>query len=80
MELKLQKWGNSYGIRIPSIFLKELNIKENDKINIEQIEDKIIISKSKKQKVSLKEMFSKYKGHNQSKEFTWDEPVGKEIW
>ena len=29
MELKLQKWGNSYGIRIPSTFLKSLNIKVN---------------------------------------------------
>jgi antitoxin MazE len=58
MELKLQKWGNSYGIRIPSVFLKELNIKENEKLNIEKQEDKIIISKSKKQKHSLKKLFS----------------------
>ncbi len=80
MELKLQKWGNSYGIRIPSVFLKELNIKENEKLNIEKLEDKIIISKSKKQKVSLKKLFSEYKGNNESESFNWDEPVGKEIW
>ena len=80
MELKLQKWGNSYGIRIPSVFLKELNIKENEKLNIEKQEDKIIISKSKKQKVSLKKLFSEYKGNNESENFSWDEPVGKEIW
>jgi antitoxin MazE len=80
MELKLQKWGNSYGIRIPSIFLKELNLKENDKISIEKVEDKIIISKSKKQKVSLKKLFADYKGKNPNKDFSWDDPVGKEIW
>ena len=80
MELKLQKWGNSYGIRIPSVFLKELNIKENEKLNIEKQEDKIIISKSKKQKVSLKKLFSEYKEKNENDNFSWDEPVGKEIW
>lgn len=80
MELKLQKWGNSYGIRIPSIFLKELNIKENDKILIEKQDDKIVISKSKKQKVSLREKFNNYKGKNLSNEYSWDEAVGREIW
>ena len=46
MEIRLQKWGNSDGIRIPSIFLKSLNLKTNDKVIIEQVDDKIIISKS----------------------------------
>ena len=30
MEAKIQKWGNSVGIRIPSSILKSLNIKTND--------------------------------------------------
>lgn len=30
--------------------------------------------------ISLKEMFAKYNGENLTKEFTWDEPKGKEIW
>ena len=80
MEIRLQKWGNSDGIRIPSTFLKSLNLKTNDKVIIEQIEDKIIISKSKKQKISLKKLFYNYKGDNLSKEFEWDEARGKEIW
>ena len=27
MEVRLQKWGNSDGIRIPSVILKTLNLK-----------------------------------------------------
>ncbi len=80
MEIKLQKWGNSYGVRIPSTFLKTLNIGKNDKVLIEQKEDKIIISKSKKQKISLAERFKNYKGETESFEFVWDDPVGREIW
>lgn len=30
MEIRIQKWGNSSGIRIPSSILKSLNIKVND--------------------------------------------------
>ncbi len=80
MEVRLQKWGNSDGIRIPSNILKALNLKTNDKVDLKYEEDKIILSKPKKEKISLKEKFSKYNGENLAKEFTWDEPRGKEIW
>lgn len=55
MEAKIQKWGNSVGIRIPSSILKSLNIKTNDILNIEQEEDKIVIRIPKKKKISLEE-------------------------
>ena len=80
MEVKLQKWGNSSGIRIPSNILKSLNIKTNDMLNIKQEEDKIIISIPKKKKISLEERFKNYKGKNLAKDFSWDEPVGRELW
>ena len=50
MEVRIQKWGNSAGIRIPSSILKSLKIKTNDVLNIEQQEDKIVISIPKKRK------------------------------
>jgi len=80
MELKLQKWGNSYGIRIPKVYLKSLNINNSDSLMIEQNDNKIIISKSKKQKISLAEKFKNYHGDNLAKEFNWDEPIGEELW
>ena len=80
MEVRLQKWGNSNGIRIPNTILKTLKLKTNDIVNIEQIDDKIIISIPKKNKISLKERFDNYDGPNLVKEFSWDEPKGKEIW
>ena len=80
MEARLQRWGNSDGIRIPSTLLKSLNLKTNDVVTIEQIDDKIVISKSNKRKISLEERFKNYNGENLAKEFEWDEPVGKEIW
>ena len=80
METRLQKWGNSDGIRIPKAFLQSLNLKTNDKITIEQVDEKIIITKSKQERVSLEELFENYNGENLAKEFEWDDPVGNEIW
>ena len=80
MEARLQKWGNSVGIRIPHSILKELNLKINDWINIEKVEDKVIMTKQIKSKISLRERFEEYHGENLAKEFSWDEPVGREIW
>lgn len=80
MEVKVQKWGNSDGIRIPSSYLKELGIKTNDIIDIVQEEDRIVITKSKRKKISLKERIKNYNGENLAKDFVWDECVGKEIW
>ena len=80
MEARIQKWGNSAGIRIPSGILKALNLKPNDLLDIIQDGDKIIITVSKKKKISLAERFKNYNGKNLAKEFVWDESVGRELW
>ena len=80
MEARIQKWGNSLGIRIPSNILKSLNIKTNDILNIELDDNKIVISVPQKKKISLEERFKEYNGENLAKNFSWDESVGKEIW
>ena len=80
MEARLQKWGNSQGIRIPSSLLKALNLKTNDKIELIQEDDKIIISKSKNSKISLEKLFNEYNGENHAKDFEWDHSKGREIW
>ena len=80
MEVRIQKWGNSSGIRIPSSMLKNLNIKTNDILNINQEDDKIIISVPKKKKISLEDRFKEYHIKNLAKEFSWDDNIGREIW
>lgn len=80
MEARLQKWGNSDGIRIPSNILKSLNLKTNDKVDLKFENDSIIITKPKKEIKSLEERFAEYNGENLTKDFNWDEAMGKEIW
>lgn len=80
MEIRLQKWGNSVGIRIPNSLIKSLNLKVDDILNIREEDNKIVISKSKNIKINLQELFTNYDGENVTKEFSWDDARGKEIW
>ena len=80
MEARLQRWGNSVGIRIPSNILKSLDLKINDILELKEENEKIIITKSETKKISLERKFKDYKGENLAKEFNWDDPKGREIW
>ena len=52
----VSKWENSLGIRIPSIILSALNIREGDKLTCDLDADKIILKKA----VSTTEMFESF--------------------
>lgn len=83
MEARIQKWGNSDGIRIPSSILKTLNMKTNDKVDLIQEKDRIIISKPKKRHLTLEErleMFNSLPDNEKgsAQPFDWGEDLGKE--
>ena len=58
---KIQKWGNSQGIRLPKKILKDLGININDKIEISLNGEEIILKKIKKY-TNLDDLFKDYKG------------------
>jgi len=81
MQATIQKWGNSQGIRIPKAFLEALGMKENDLVELGRVDDHIVIKKaSKKQDLTLEDIFKDYDGENKAEEFDWGSPVGKEVW
>ena len=78
MEAVIKKWGNSLGIRIPSIMAKDLSLKDGSHVEIRDEEDRIIIIPS--QKENLKDLLSKISKSNLHKEIDTGSPVGNEIW
>lgn len=54
MEIKLRKWGNSIGLRIPHHIAKNFGIDENSTIELSESDDIIILKK--KQKLDLDEL------------------------
>lgn len=80
MVSKVQKWGNSQGIRLPKNVLESARIAVGDSVAVESHEGQIVITKVSKQKYNLAEMVAQmprtYKVHEES----LGEPMGKEAW
>ena len=78
MSTKIQKWGNSMGVRIPKAIMEKANLSINSEIEIECKNQKIIIF-SKKKPVQLKNLLSQITKDNFHAEDSFIK-AGKEIW
>ncbi len=78
MSSKIQKWGNSLGIRIPKSVAEKLKLTENSEVEIEHKNGTIIIFPAKKQ-YSLDSLLKGITKENLHKEEAY-ESEGKEIW
>ena len=78
MWTKIQKWGNSHGVRIPISYLNDLDLKENDIIDISVEDNKIVIKKNKNK--SFEEIIDGYDGNYICEEFEPYDVRGNELW
>ena len=78
MQAVAKKWGNSLGIRLPNLIVRELSLKDGSALDITKEGQDIIIKPNNKNKLS--NMLSKINKQNLHKEIDTGEPVGKEIW
>jgi antitoxin MazE len=77
MEAVLKEWGNSLAIRIPKTFLKEMNLKKDNKLEINIVDNKIVIESKD---VDLQSMLNKINKNNIHKEIDFGKSEGKEVW
>lgn len=86
MQLVVKKWGNSLGIRIPKSIAEAGKLRVDQKISIEAVDGKIVITPVIQTKeYSLKELLSGCSPKllaldDEDRQWLDDEPVGKEIW
>jgi antitoxin MazE len=78
MEAVVKKWGNSLGIRIPNLIVRELALKDGSCVDINDKGKVIVIKPIRKNK--LPEMLSNINKQNIHKEIETGGPAGKEIW
>ncbi len=80
MIIKVQKWGNSFALRIPKSFITELNLKQNSLVNLSLQDGKLIIEPTSEEKYELNDLLSQVNENNIHQEYTYGKSVGKEIW
>ena len=79
MTTKLQKWGNSLGVRLPKEVVKKAKLKDGKSVSVKNFGDSIIITLSSKVE-TLDGLLSQIKPENIHDEVDWGTPVGNEIW
>ncbi len=82
MIAKIQKWGNSQGLRIARQLLEETHISIGDDVEV-AARDGIITIVPVKQirgRVNLAELVSRIPGKYKPGEVDWGKPEGAEVW
>ena len=79
---KIQKWGNSQGLRFSREILRKLNISIGDDVDVSIKAGSILINpvNIKRGKYKLKNLLSKMPSDYKTKEQDWGKTKGKEVW
>ncbi len=82
MLAKIQKWGNSQGLRLAKNLLADAQLNVGDEVDI-KVKDGIMLvvpAKRIRGQHNLKELVSRIPENYQAGEIDWGQPVGKEVW
>lgn len=82
MVTKIQKWGNSQGLRIAKQLLEDARIAVGDSVDVVARDGVIVIAPLKRVRgrQSLRELVSRIPKSYKTKEIEWGKPVGREMW
>ncbi|MCF7801236.1 MAG: AbrB/MazE/SpoVT family DNA-binding domain-containing protein [Candidatus Marinimicrobia bacterium] len=82
MHTKIQKWGNSQGLRIPKHLLAEARIEMGDDVEVTVQEGTLVISplKNVRKRYKLADLIKEIPADYEPEEIDWGKPVGKEVW
>lgn len=82
MVARIQKWGNSQGVRIPRGMLNEALIAVGDEVEIGVEDGEIIIRPTRivRGRHNLGELLSRIPKNHLTGEEDWGAPRGKETW
>ena len=82
MVTKVQKWGNSQGLRLSKHVLEDARIAIGDDVDVIVRDGLIVIAPVRKMKGkhNLQELVAKIPEDYATKEIDWGEPVGREAW
>jgi antitoxin MazE len=82
MLTRIQKWGNSQGLRLAKQVLEDAHITVGDDVDVTVRDGLILVAPARKVrgKQSLKELVSRIPDDYKTRETDWGEPVGREVW
>ena len=82
MLTRVQKWGNSHGVRIPVKVLRQAKLTTGDEVDVTVEDGRIIVEPSPRVRgrYRLEELVAQMPDEYSPDEEPWGEPVGREVW
>lgn len=80
MVTKLQKWGNSIGVRIPRSIAQDLGVCEGTAVDLKVENGKLLVTPLARPAYRLDELLAGITAANRHDDWDTGKPVGPEAW
>lgn len=80
MKTTVQKWGNSYAVRIPKSFIKEVGLEYRKDVELTLEDGKLVIQPLKEETITLEDLLDHVTKNNLHRAEDTGAPVGNEAW
>jgi antitoxin MazE len=80
MQTKIQKWGNSLGLRIPRSFAAEAQVEEGATVDLSVENGRLLVRPLRVRKYSLNVLLRKVNRRNLQGEISTGKAAGREAW
>lgn len=79
--VRVNRWGNGLGIRLPKEFIDNADITETSQVEVSMTDKGLLITRAKEARkhIPLSERFKDYKGEYNGEIIEWGKDVGGEI-
>lgn len=79
MRTRVQKWGNSLGLRIPKALAEQASVAEGTSVYL-SVEKGEIVVRPAPPRFELAELLDRVRPGNRHEEISTGEPEGREVW
>jgi antitoxin MazE len=80
MEARVQKWGHSLALRIPSAFAKKSKIQSGSRVDLSEVKGKLVITLLETEEPTLDMLLAGVTDENLHHEVSTGIAVGQETW
>ena len=82
MITKVQKWGNSQGLRLSKELLSTVRIEIGDAVDVSVHDGALVITPARRVRggLDLAQLVGRIPADDKPEELDWGPPVGREVW
>lgn len=80
MQTKIQKWGNSLGLRIPKSFAAEVRVDAGSTVDLSVEDGDLVVKPVRRLRYELRDLLKTINSRNLHREVETGDPVGREAW